>query len=147
MPTRSARWPRSPHFGIHELTVLLDVLADRLLTIDGPLRCRRAGPDGASATMAVLRRNLVPDSVVEPWIARVAAAPTRRQPRRAATPTRPPTTPSSSCASLYLQLALGPEPPADRADLILVLVDALRATNPFYARPLTRLSHRRTTVE
>jgi hypothetical protein len=32
--------------------------------------------------------------------------------------------------ALYLQLSLAPAPPAIRPDLLLVLVDALRATNP-----------------
>ena len=32
--------------------------------------------------------------------------------------------------ALYLQLALGPKPPAVRADLLLLLVDELRISNP-----------------
>ena len=34
--------------------------------------------------------------------------------------------------ALYLQLELAPHPPACRPDLLLVLVDALRQTNPYY---------------
>ena len=41
--------------------------------------------------------------------------------------------------ALHLQLALGPRPPEVRSDLLLVVVDALRTTNPHYlqARELT----------
>ncbi len=45
-PTRSASLAGSRHFGLHELTVLLDVLADRLLSDRRPAAVRRAGPDG-----------------------------------------------------------------------------------------------------
>jgi len=37
--------------------------------------------------------------------------------------------------SLYLQLSLASAPPAVRSDLLLVLVDALRATNASYLVP------------
>jgi hypothetical protein len=36
--------------------------------------------------------------------------------------------------ALHLQLALGPRPPEVRPDLLLVLVDALRATNPQFLK-------------
>ena len=64
---------RSPHFGRNELTVLLDVIGDRVLApVDAPYG--HGEPDRmAMATMTVLRRNLVPLSVVEPWVARITA--------------------------------------------------------------------------
>jgi hypothetical protein len=121
---------RSRHFGVHELTVLLDVLADRALTIDGPLLCGE--PDRmALSVVAILRRNLVPTSVVEPWISRLAAHANPYGSRVERDPYAPTNNAQQLLRSLYLQLAIGPEPPADRADLILVIVDALRATNPF----------------
>ena len=125
----------SRHFGVHELTVLLDVIADRLLLDDTPLLCgehdRMAG-----AVLAVLRRNLVPISVVEPWVSRIAA---RANPFGGdAGADRDPYATTNNAQqllrSLYLQLAVGPQPPADRADLVLVTVDALRRTNPFTLR-------------
>jgi len=80
----------SPHLGKTELTVLLDVLADRI-TLPAEAQFVHGEPDRmAAATLNVLRRNL------------------------------------------YLQLALAPNPPAVRSDLLLVLVDALRRTNPYY---------------
>ena len=34
--------------------------------------------------------------------------------------------------ALYLQLAFAPDPPAHRADLLLVLIEHLRASNPHF---------------
>ena len=121
----------SRHFGVHELTVLLDVMADRLLTIDVPLLCGE--PDRmAHAVMTVLRRNVVPTSVVEPWISRIAAHASPFGNRAAVDDPYDATNNGQQLLrSLYLQLAIGRQPPADRADLVLVTVDALRVTNPF----------------
>ena len=109
----------SRHFGVPELTVLLDVLADRLLIpVDGLLPSGE--PDRmAAAVMAVLRRNLVPLKVVEPWIARLAAG---RQPD--GDPRRPRPVPRdqqrrSSCSAVALPAArAGPaaRPPTGRPD-------------------------------
>jgi hypothetical protein len=119
----------SPHVARPELTVILDVVADRVLArsemafgLDEPDRL-------AATTAAVLRRNLLPLSVLEPWVARVAAA---------AGPAGPDVDRAVSVAaanaqaflrSLHLRLALGPQPPEVRADLLLVVIDALRRTN------------------
>lgn len=124
----------SRHFGVHELTVLLDVLADRLLTIEVPLLCGE--PDRmAHAVMSVLRRNVVPTGVVEPWISRVAAHANPFGHRAANDPYAGTNNAQQLLRSLYLQLAIGSQPPADRADLVLVTVDALRRTNPFFTAP------------
>ena len=75
---------QAPSVGRLELTVLLDVLADRLLT---PTRARLVhGEDDrlAMATMQILRRDLVGLDVLEPWVARLAEqlATGRRERRR-----------------------------------------------------------------
>lgn len=120
----------SRHFGRNELTVLLDVIADRLLLDDTPLLSGE--PDRmAQAVLAVLRRNLVPLNVVEPWIARVAARASAHTVRGDRDPYRPTNNAQQLLRSLHLQLAVGSDPPPDRADLILMTVDALRASNPF----------------
>lgn len=123
----------SPHFGKAELTVLLDVLADRLLLSAGEvLSCGE--PDRmALATMQVLRRNVVPLAVLEPWIARLANA-ARARGLDDVDPFLTTANPEAFLRSLYLQLAVGPDHPAVRADLLLVLVDALRKSNPHYLR-------------
>ncbi len=61
----------SPHFGLNELTVLLDVVADRVI-LETPTPLTSGEPDRlALATMAVLRRRLVPLRIIEPWLARI----------------------------------------------------------------------------
>lgn len=121
----------SPHFHTNELTVLLDVLADRLaMTTDVVLTAGE--PDRmAAATLAILRRNLVPLRVIEPWIARVVGT---AQQKSAADrdPFLATANAQTFLRALYLQLSLAPAPPDVRPDLLLVLVDALRATNAAY---------------
>jgi Protein of unknown function (DUF2785) len=121
----------SPHFANPELTVLLDVLADRLtLPVDAPFA--HGEPDRmAAATMCVLRRNVVPLSVLEPWVARLASAATARA-LRGTDPFLQRSNSEAFLRALYLQLSLAPQPPVCRPDLLLVLVDALRRTNPYY---------------
>jgi hypothetical protein len=125
----------SHHLGSPELRVLLDVLAERL----ADRRCgilTAAEPDRmAAAAMTVLRRNLLTLEQVEAWVARVATGAATL----GGTADRDPYLDSADrqafLRSLYLQVSLGPEPPAIRSDLILVLVDALQRTNPHHLRP------------
>lgn len=119
---------QSGHLQIPELTVLLDVIADRLLLPTESVLSSGEPDRMAAATLQILRRNLVPLSVVEPWVARLAAAACDQ-----GTVDRDPYlvsgNPESFLRALYLYLVLGPRPPENRADLILVLIDALRTTN------------------
>lgn len=119
----------TPSFGTAELTVLLDVLADRvLLPVSEPPAAGE--PDRiAAAVVTVLSREVVPLGVLEPWVRRLGAGATRDDeenpfPRTAF--------PQALLRGLYLQLAAGPRRPSVRADLLLVLVDVLRRTNPEY---------------
>jgi hypothetical protein len=122
----------SPHLANPELTVLLDVIADRvLLPVD---RLFTAGePDRlAHATMHVLRRNVVPLRVLEPWIARLGAAAATRASYADRDPYLVGGNAEAFLRSLYLQLSLGTKPPQVRSDLLLVVVDVLKRTNaPF----------------
>ncbi|MFC7493760.1 MULTISPECIES: DUF2785 domain-containing protein [unclassified Nocardioides] len=123
---------RSPHLATPELTVLLDVVADRLL-----MRVDRLFSSGepdrlAFATMAVLRRNVVPLRVLEPWIARIAAAAGTRSAYDDRDPYLAGGNAEAFLRALYLQLSLGARPPQLRSDLLLVVVDALKATNHGY---------------
>ena len=123
---------RSPHLATPVLTVLLDVVADRLLLpVD---RLFGSGePDRlASATMAVLRRNAVPLQVLEPWVARIAGVAGTRASYDGRDPYLVGGNAEAFLRALYLQLSLGPRPPQVRSDLLLVLVDALRSTNQGY---------------
>lgn len=112
----------SPHVATPELTVILDVIADRVLAkVAVPFG--QGEPDRlARATIAVLRRNVVPLDVVERWVARIGAA--------IAVPAPDAGNAEAFLRALYLQLALGPNPPEVRADLLLTLVDVLRQRNP-----------------
>jgi hypothetical protein len=122
---------QSQHFGLNELTVLLDVLADRVI-LEPSTPLVSGEPDRlARATMAVLRRRLVPLRIIEPWLARLSAAATVRVPAEQ-DPFLVTATPEAYLRALHLQVALAPEPIDVRADLLLAIVDALRVTNATY---------------
>jgi len=122
---------QSPSIGRLELTVLLDVFADRLLE-PTEYHLVNGEPDRiALATMKILRRNLVGLDVLEPWVARLA--------QHALPAGDDETDPflvtgnvQNYLRALHLQLALSPNPPACRADLLLVVIDQLRIANPHY---------------
>ncbi len=126
-----SRLADSPHLGMTELTVLLDVIADRVLQeTSAPLTSGE--PDRlAMATMSVLRRRLVPLRIIEPWLARITTAATVS----GATGRDPyvlTANPEAFLRALHIQVAFAPEPVDVRADLLLELVDALRTTNAAY---------------
>jgi hypothetical protein len=121
----------SPHFGLNELTVLLDVVADR---VAAPTRdpLTHGEPDRlARATMRVLRRRLVPMKIVEPWLARLTVAATQDHISEG-DPFAASGTPEAFLRALHLQVALAAEPVDVRADLLLDLVSALKTTNAAY---------------
>jgi hypothetical protein len=121
---------QAPMMGRLELTVLLDVLADRLLT---PTRARLVhGEDDrmAMATMEIVRRDLVGIDVLEPWLARLAEH-ARPDHEGDDDPYLVTGNVQSYLRALYVQLALSTRPPAVRADLLLVLIEQLRKSNPF----------------
>jgi hypothetical protein len=120
-----------PSFGLTELTVLLDVIADRIL-LRTPSPLTSGEPDRlALATMSVLRRRLVPLRIIEPWLARITAAATS-----SGAPDHDPylttANPEAFLRALHIQVAFAPEPIDVRADLLLELVAALRTTNAAY---------------
>jgi hypothetical protein len=122
---------RSVHFGRNELTVLLDVIGDRVLEpVDAPFV--HGEPDRmALAVMTVLRRNVVPLSVVEPWVARITAG-AKHAYDGETDPFLPTANAEAFLRAMHLQLAIAPSPPEIRPDLLLVVMSALRSTNPSY---------------
>jgi hypothetical protein len=125
------RLAESRHIGLNELVVLLDVLADRALAPTNVLLASGEPDRLAAATMAVLRRDLVPLRVLEPWVSRfvgVAAHP----PMDDSDPFLATGNADAFLRALHLHLALSTDPPAVRSDLLLVLVDAMRAVHPYY---------------
>lgn len=125
---------RSPHFYLHELTVLLDVIADRLLEPGDRVWTAGEHDRLAHATLTVLRRGLVPWSVIEPWLQRVAGG-ARRHTLDGDPFLRTGNT-DAYLRALYLQLALAPEQPSCRVDLMLLIVDALRTSRPVFFGPV-----------
>jgi hypothetical protein len=125
-------WARSPHVAANELTVVLDVIADRVLLPVDRLFSNGEPDRLAAATIEVLRRNIVSLRVIEPWIARLANSAGARASYDGRDPHLKGGNAQAFLRALHLQLALGPRPPEVRSDLLLVLVDALRATNPQY---------------
>ena len=125
---------RSSHFRLNELTVLLDVVADRVLAPTAAVFTAGEPDRLARAAMSVFRRRLVPLRVIEPWLARIAAAATAHGPE-GHDPFLTTGNPEAFLRALHLQVALAPEPVGVRADLLLSIVDALRTTNAVYLRP------------
>ncbi|GAA4733370.1 DUF2785 domain-containing protein [Nocardioides endophyticus] len=123
---------RSPHLATPELTVLLDVVADRLLMPVDRLFSSGEGDRLAFATVTILRRNLVPLRVLEPWIARIAASAGTRSSYDERDPYLAGGNAEAFLRALYLQLSLGARPPQVRSDLLLVVVEALKSTNHGY---------------
>ena len=126
---------QAPAMGRLELTVLLDVIADRLLAPDAdPPGARRGRP---------ARRGHDAGAAPRPGRPRGAGAvggPARRGRRPAADGDRRPVPRRGNVQSylraLHLQVALAPRPPACRADLLLVLIDQLeRRTRTSFAEP------------
>lgn len=139
---------RSRHFGRLELTVLLDVIADRVLS---PTECRFThGEDDrlAFAVMAILHRNQIGIAILEPWIERLTAGSVQPTPDESDVAPEWPTPSAGNTErllrALHLQLSFGvqgqptprdtelfAQPPDVRADLLLVLVRSLRRTQPW----------------
>ncbi len=146
---------RSRHFGALELTVLLDVVADRVLAPTA--YAWRHGEDDrlAFAVMTLLHRNALDTSLVEPWLARLGAGlqpPRTRGHLDAEWPTTEARNTSAFLRALHLQLALGvqgrsdlrgdadlfAEQPAGRTDLLLAVLDQIRSESPWLYRPTSR---------
>lgn len=125
----------SPHLATPELTVILDVVADRVLLPVDQLFTSGEPDRLAFATMAVLRRNVVPLRVLEPWIARLAASAGIRSAYDQRDPYLVGGNAEAFLRALYLQLSLGSHPPQMRSDLLLVVLDALKSTNAAYLTP------------
>lgn len=123
----------SPFLQAPELTVVLDIVADRALDpgttplISGELDAM------AGAVRAALLRGLIPTSVTIPWLARIAAG---AHPGAHLTRETQLSDPWVAChnsqallRALHLQLELSQPPVPDRADLILAVVEAIQVTN------------------
>lgn len=109
----------SPHLDTLGLTVLLDVVADRLLT-PSERQSRESTDHLARCVARVVNSERVPLSVLEPWVARLADAP--HGPVGASV--------QDFLRALYVVLLLGEARPGHRSDMLLTLASTLRRTNP-----------------
>lgn len=119
---------RSPKIGALELVVLLDVIADRLLTPTKQFFICAEEDRLAHAVINILNRDLVELEVLEPWLTRLAngafmSGSAHRNPFFVSGNVQ------KFLRSLHLQLSLGSARPQVRVDLLLALSDHLRRTN------------------
>jgi hypothetical protein len=140
----------SRYLGADELSVLLDVIAERLTTVT-EFRFSTAETDRlAFATMSLLHRELVPVDRIEAWTdglghAFIAATAGRAPGQPVETPAQANT--MSFIRALQLQLLLGvgptpaqnasgrePRPPASRGDLLIAVQRAIRTATPWLYR-------------
>ena len=120
---------RARSFGLPELTVLLDVLADRLLLPTDALLVHGEPDRMAAAVVAILRRNVVP---LRCWSRGWPGWPRERAATRSDGVASEAFNVQQFLRALHLQLAAGTARPEVRSDLLLALVDALRVTNPHF---------------
>ena len=107
---------RSRHFERLELTVLLDVIADRVLQPTSYIWRHGEEDRLAYAVMTLLHRNALDPGIVEPWLARLGAGimvPRTRGHIEAEWPSPSVRNTSSLLRALHLQLALGVQGRAD----------------------------------
>lgn len=130
----------SRHLDRPELTVLLDVVADRL---DAGTPVLGAGEHDrlAGAVMQVLRRDLLDLAVLEPWLVRLARSADAHALAHRGDPFAATANAQGFLRALFVQLSLSPRPPAIRSDLVLSVIDALRLTNAPYLAVRGARSH------
>lgn len=125
----------SPHLAGAEHGVLLDILAERLLTQPADQQLLSGEPDRiAAAVMQILRRNTLSTEVLEAWVHRIGAAGNPFVGPVDHDPYAPASAAQDFLRALFVQLSLAPHPPTVRPDLLLVVIDALRMTNSPYLR-------------
>jgi Protein of unknown function (DUF2785) len=145
----------SRYFSRDELTVLLDVIAERLLTETEHRLASGECDRLAFATMSLLHRNLITVDTLETWLERIAAVWVRPlEPGQRESAVR--TNCIAYARALHLQLLLGVTgtptqdiigtpgaTPTCRPDLLIALQRALRASAPelFRQQPPARPQH------
>lgn len=119
----------SPHCGRAELSILLDVIGERVRVATPSAWAGDEADRMAAATVRLLRRGLLTLDQVELWVATIGdRAFGRRSGHGAPDPVA--VNADAFVRALYLHLALAPEPPQIRADLLLTVVAVLREMHP-----------------
>jgi hypothetical protein len=133
----------SRHLGSDELRVLLDVVSDRVLAPTSYIWRHDEDDRLAYAVMQVLHRNAVPLDALEKWLSQLGDGirpPQTRGHVHTEWPSPSVRNTSAFLRALHLQLALGGDPghPAHRSDLLLAVLEQIRAESPWLYRPTTR---------
>lgn len=129
----------SPHLAGAEHTVLLDILAERLVQQPADEPLASGEPDRiAAAAMVILRRNTLGVDALEAWVHRIGAAGNPFVGPVDHDPFAPTAAPQAFLRALFVHLSLAPDPPTVRPDLLLVVIEALRMTNAPYLRVAAR---------
>jgi hypothetical protein len=119
----------SPSMGELELVAVLDVVGERV-TMPSPYLWDHSQADAVvAAVMTVLRRDRVESEVVEQWLDRLVNAAAADG---SSEPTLPARNTETFLRALHLQLALAPDPPPARGDLLLLTMAALKRSNPVF---------------
>lgn len=119
----------SPHCGRAELSILLDMIGERVTAPSASAWGADEADRLAAATVRLLHRGTLPLDHVELWVATIGdrSYGTRvgvGRPDAVAVNT------DAFIRALYLNLALAPNPPAIRANLLLTVVAVLRELHP-----------------
>lgn len=133
---------QSRHLTAPHLGVLLDVIAERLLSTDGIRLVHGEDDRLAAATLTILQRNLVEVDQLEDWVESLGAGiqpPSHSDP--GTWPSMAARNTSDFLRALYVHLAVGArpagtvldfsEPPDCRADLLLSLLRVMPALTPW----------------
>lgn len=130
---------RSRHLDEGGLMVLLDTVADRLLAPTDELFAAREEDHFAAAVMRLLQRDVVDVTLLDPWVARLAASYVDAGRHGEPVPAQILNT-IAFVRALHLQVLLGGQDgdgpgrdPAVRVELLGLLQGALRTSGPFRA--------------
>lgn len=129
------RLAQSRHMGIPELSVILDVIADRVVDPATPLLLSGELDRLAVTTCHVLRRNQIPLTMAEPWLVRIARGGDAHGRRTSQDPYAGTHNAQTFLRSVYLHLELSTPAPQIRGDLLLTAIELLRTTNPYTLAP------------
>ncbi len=143
----------SRHLTALHVQVLLDVIAERLLTHADSVFVDGEDDRLAAATLTLLQRNLLPAEQLDVWVEQLAVGLSpRRRVRAPRWPTAEARNTSHYLRALHAHLAIGvspvdstlsfTEPPDCRADMLLALLRAIPRFTPWLYSPVA-LAHDR----
>lgn len=127
---------RSPHLRRAELTVLLEVIGERAAHPRAEVWTAGEADRLALATLSIMHRGIVPLDRVEAWTADLIDIARAEAPATMSGPGSPARANINAfLRALYLHLSLGRNQPPGRTDILLIVIERLRAAQPgFFGR-------------